>query len=755
MKFAPQSDIDEFQLFVDVNLFTRKLNVKKFFAEKANNTQTGTRNNMRNEDEENMQSQMDERIKHTGMKNRSTFNPQMLGNNHINSFKSLVIQDVRKLKKKESKKKKYKELRIEKGLKSLQKNKNIVIKPADKGGGIVVMNKSDYEAEMEKLLGDAETYTKLTKNPSLEFKKLLETLIEEGRKLGILNEEEAMYIIPKAPRLPTIYHLPKIHKNRDHPPGRPIVSGVDSLTSRLGSYLDFFLQPFVINLDSYIKDSAHIISTLQGMKVTTNTILATADVTSLYTMIPHEKGLEALEFFLQKSTDVGETQARFLLKCFDFALSHNFFWYGGEFFLQCKGVAMGARYAPSLANLYVGLWEIETIYQNRNPNLLLWRRFIDDVIILWEGDQASLDEYIITINNNNRNLTFTVETDQNSVNFLDLVIFKQNDILATKTYFKPTDRNGYVPSDSCHNPPWLKSIPRSQLARIRRNCSTLEDFYDQSSLIKKRLVDKGFEAEEVDKEVERMAGVKREDLLQPKEGKQGTRNKEEGSLLLVTNYNAQAGLIKKILRKHWDVLHLDPTLRSFLPQEPRIVFRRAQNLRDQLTRSYINPPKKKKGTIDDSKGFHQCGKCMGCRTSEHKKKKRTQFCSNITGKEYEVKSFITCQSKGVVYLIQCPCGLQYIGRTVRTLAVRIREHVYNIKKGIVTHNLSAHYKAVHNSNPSSISFMGIEQVTEDWRGTNLVREISKRETYWIYDMDTLSPKGLNIEIDINCFLDSS
>ena len=39
-----------------------------------------------------------------------------------------------------------------KALHELQKNKNIVIKPADKGGGIVVMNRTDYDNKERALL---------------------------------------------------------------------------------------------------------------------------------------------------------------------------------------------------------------------------------------------------------------------------------------------------------------------------------------------------------------------------------------------------------------------------------------------------------------------------------------------------------------------------------------------------------------------------------------------------------------------------
>lgn len=58
--------------------------------------------------------------------------------------------------------------------------------------------------------------------------------------------------------------------------------------------------------------------------------------------------------------------------------------------------------------------------------------------------------------------------------------------------------------------------------------------------------------------------------------------------------------------------------------------------------------------------------------------KRTDFTSK-TGCSYPIKDFISCHTEGVVYVLQCTCNLQYVGRTKRPLMVRIREPIQNIK----------------------------------------------------------------------------
>lgn len=73
----------------------------------------------------------------------------------------------------------------------------------------------------------------------------------------------------------------------------------------------------------------------------------------------------------------------------------------------------------------------------------------------------------------------------------------------------------------------------------------------------------------------------------------------------------------------------------------------------------------------------------------------------------EINKLLTCNSDNVLYVIQCPCGKQYIGRTKRLLKTRIAEHVANIKKGHEKHTLSRHFKYHHNLEPLRFSVYSI------------------------------------------------
>lgn len=64
------------------------------------------------------------------------------------------------------------------------------------------------------------------------------------------------------------------------------------------------------------------------------------------------------------------------------------------------------------------------------------------------------------------------------------------------------------------------------------------------------------------------------------------------------------------------------------------------------------------------------------------------FKSNETVEKIKMKHNLTCKSKYVMYLIECKCGLQYEGLTIKHLHQRINKCQTNIKNGYQLHSLS-------------------------------------------------------------------
>lgn len=198
-------------------------------------------------------------------------------------------------------------------------------------------------------------------------------------------------------------------------------------------------------------------------------------------------------------------------------------------------------------------------------------------------------------------------------------------------------------------------------------------------------------------------------------------------------------------------------LGPLLPPRPLFLYKKAPSLRDRLAPGVVDPPIQSENRLFSFlSGFYACGRCTACRHSKCNNKKNVKvFRATSTGKEYKIDQLITCTTVGVVYMLQCECGLQYIGRTSRPLHVRLGEHVNNIKKGLKTHNVSKHFKLVHGQNPRGLSFWGIERVNKHWRGgaTPYVNLVAGNPIGFTRPRFSLRG-GLNVDFDVNCFISS-
>lgn len=281
-----------------------------------------------------------------------------------------------------------------------------------------------------------------------------------------------------------------------------------------------------------------------------------------------------------------------------------------------------------------------------------------------------------------------------------------------------------------------------------------EDYAIQSTLLKQRFEEKGYDTKKLEEERNEMSKCSQMDLLG-----ESTKRQDGGKVPFITNFSSDFKNLGAAFRKHWHILTEDPLLRSVLPDRPNIIYRRAPTLRSKITGSYLEHKTPNETTQSDLTGnklvgFHYCGRCVGCQQVDSRTKKLT-FKKDTMVEEFKIKDFLTCTSDFVVYAIQCPCGLLYIGRTTRPLKIRIREHVYNIKRKLLSHNLSAHYATHHKGDPRHLNFWAVEKIRGHWRGSNKIRELSRRESFWIYTLSTLEPGGLNVEFDLNCFINNS
>ena len=184
-------------------------------------------------------------------------------------------------------------------MRSLENDRNVVIKPADEGSSIVVWDRLDYLAEAEKQLSDSKTYKEVqwSEKDQIKLVEKSNSMFEDLKKKTVITEKEKKYFkfnFKKATNVGKLYLLPKIHKRLSNVPDT-VISNCGTPTEKVLEYLDHHLQPVMKEGKLYIKDTADFRDKIKDLgEIPEGAILVTADVVGLYPSIPHTESLEVL-----------------------------------------------------------------------------------------------------------------------------------------------------------------------------------------------------------------------------------------------------------------------------------------------------------------------------------------------------------------------------------------------------------------------------------------------------------------------------
>lgn len=600
-------------------------------------------------------------------------------------------------------------------LNEIKNNKNIIIKPADKGSAVVIMDRDQYVWEGHRQLQDTKYYTKLQEPIYPETTKLIKPIIEKLVEKKFINSKQKNYLLGNPePRARLFYLLPKIHKDPSNwskpyeiPPGRPIVSDCGSETYFTAEYLDYFLNPLSVRHDSYIKDTYDFINKVKQLHIPTEAILFTMDVDSLYTNIDIDEGIQAIKNIFTKYRDKKRPDKE-LLQLLDINLRKNDFEFDKEFYLQIKGTAMGKKFAPAYANIFMAEWETSALAAcPKKP--LHYYRFLDDIWGVWPHSRGDFEEFLTSLNNHNPSIKLKATTNDSTVDFLDTTTYKgpnfhKTNILETKVFFKETDTHALLHKNSYHPRHTFAGLVKSQLLRFHRICSHKDDFMLATKTLFRALSTRGYSRSFL------RSALKTFQVRKPIQ--------VSSVIPLVTTFSSPAVKLVKTLRNNFiNIIDQSGTL-----QDHRIIaaFRKNKNLRDYLVRARLRPSSTRKST--------SLGNFYSQKTWIHGKNNNRVHKTLAWGNPH---------TRNCVYLITCSkCGAQYVGETKNSLLVRFTQHRYNILRQKETHTPLVKHFLQHGW--PSVKASVIQQ-NPNWSAAQRVQA----ERVWITKLDTLHPRGLN------------
>lgn len=599
-------------------------------------------------------------------------------------------------------------------LQQLSRNNDVVLKPADKGSAVVIMDREDYLFEGHRQLNDSNYYSKLDGPIYKDTIPLVEKIVTSLHNKKFINNKQKTYLLSsREPRARRFYLLPKIHKPEvkwtipsQVPPGRPIVSDCGSETYHTARFIEYYLNPLSIKHNSYIKDTYHFCNIIRELVIPPTAFLFSMDVSNLYTNIETPAGILAVKNIFQKYPDSKRPEKE-ILQLLHINLTRNDFEFNGQFYLQVKGTAMGKVFAPSYANIYMSQWESSALAScPKQP--LHYYRYLDDIWGIWDHSEEEFHQFLDKLNSYCTSIQLTATLSQTSIDFLDTSTYKGPTFNGThkldiKVFFKETDSHSLLYRSSYHPRHTFAGLLKSQLIRFKRICTRDADFKSAVKILFSSLRNRGYTFTMLRKALRTFENTKPICL--------------DSILPIIVQYSEDNVKFVQRLKKNFCCSEGN----TFLPDYRLIAaYRRNKNLQDILVRSKLKPPNPPKTRrLDD---FYRHYKTVQNQTT--KEVFRTQTGVNAT-------------TKNCIYLIRChQCSIQYVGESGNSLLTRFTQHRYNITRQKNLNNPLVKHFVEHTWSNLRATIL---EADPNWT----VRLRRKTERTWIKKLGTHIPRGLN------------
>ena len=402
---------------------------------------------------------------------------------------------------------------------------------------------------------------------------------------------------------------------------------------------------------------------------------------------------------------------------------------------------MGTRLAPSYANLFMDLFERRHVY-TYHTQPILWKRYIDDIFLLWGHSILELQDFIEHLNNCVPSIKFEANISESEINFLDVKVLLTNNTITTTLYTKETDTLSYLDYSSCHPTSCKKSIPYSQFLRLRRICSDSDDFVIQS----RKLANSFHRANYPDKVIQdgfNKAYLLNRDELLHKTRKDKSDSDKRDQIFLITDYHPTFRAVLDITSNNWDMLDNSSATRPLLQIPVIRGFRRPQNLRDLLVRAKLTTPDTKPTKPNSKSKKNRCQrfKCDYCKMIN----REGRIICPFNKRSYVTRYNVNCASNNLVYCLYCKsCTKLYVGQTKRSMRERIGEHLTSIRRTKKHLVVGRHYNSAGHKGVPDVSVFILDFVNTPPSALRSKQLRELLELKWIFRLRSLVPIGLNL-----------
>ena len=314
---------------------------------------------------------------------------------------------------------------------------------------------------------------------------------------------------------------------------RGIVACIGTPSEKACDFLDFILNPGMRQLRSYLKGTKDFLIWIEKLKEQYPELpplfsFLTIDYDAMYPNMKDSLAMPAVKEYLDNRL-IQRPSTEMVLKLLNAIKKSNKFELGNRLFQQTTGTSIGMKQAPPYACLGAGKLEEEKIMpaevfqelvldntENDDPTDRWFRRFIDELFLIFLGNEQKAKEFVDWLNGLEEGISFTFEWSDKQINYLDVELIVEDGKVKTNLHIKPTNPQLYLRYESNHPPHVLKAIPYGQAIRIKTICSEPEFLEENLMKLKEKLISRGYPVTLINEQFRKVENIERADLLKVK-----------------------------------------------------------------------------------------------------------------------------------------------------------------------------------------------------------------------------------------------
>ena len=263
------------------------------------------------------------------------------------------------------------------------------------------------------------------------------------------------------------------------------------------------------------------------------------------------------------------------------------------------GVAMGTPLAPTLANIFMTNLE-EHFLQTQQHQPLVYKRYIDDIFIIWTHGTEKFNSFIQEYNQFHPTIKFEHTISDTSIDYLDLTIYKNTKFTTTgkldiKTHIKATNTFQYIHHTSHHPPTTKQSVLKSELQRYKSQCTLQRDY----ELLKKEYIQhflaRGYPYKTIMKAIK---DTESQNTRKP------TTETNTQVYPFIIEYDQRQNHPKQYICMNTDILLQNISASRLHKNRPIIAYKNKKNIGKLCTKSPLQPDIIKQNITPSDKEYH-------------------------------------------------------------------------------------------------------------------------------------------------------